>query len=421
MKNLIAVGLMAALAACGGGKNNNDNSDISLPDSSTAPHKDGGGGSDDGGTPPGCQVLTQTGCNTGEKCTWVLSTDDTATDPGLGAIACAPNGTVAIGGACTVAKVAMGGYDNCVAGAACVSGTCKAICDNNGGAPMCGTNQACVTYEGLFANAGATSTPAGVCDPSCNPLTDNDFDGSGTVFTKTGTACGTSSAVGCYGFFSSTHTTYYTCAPPAGTSATLTHRGSLGTDVSKIYLNSCAPGYHVGEFYADDSGSKTFTCFAYCAPGEAYMGNTGTQAPNGVAPHRCNNNDALGNFGATPNATGTTNGEHCWYSWSFELDDTNAWHKSPTSDTVGSCVDHTKYKYDPTGGSNATDPFPPCVTLPKNGTDTTYGADNFGCVNSTDAMLTAAFNGKSHIEQLMKFRVRNGLFLPEFPEAKMSR
>lgn len=426
MKNLIAVGLMAAMAACGGG---DDSSTVTVKtDAST---KDGTTPTGDGPGPAACQVLTQTGCNTGQKCTWVLSTDDTASDPGLGAIACAPNGSVAAGGACTVAKVADGGYDNCVGGTACVSGTCKPICDNNGGAPMCGANQACVTYEGLFANAGSTTTPAGVCDPSCNPITDNDFDGSATAFTKVGSACGTSATMGCYGLFSSTHTTYYTCANPAPGNGTLTHRGDLGADINKIFLNSCAPGYHIGEFYLDDSGSKHFACFAYCIPGEAYMGNTGTQEPNGhtmpIAPdqhtHRCNNSDALGNFGTTPNTAGTINGEHCWYSWSFEIDsDTNAWKKSPTSDTVGSCVDHTKYKYDSDGDMTADKAFEACVTLQKNGTDTVVGADTWGCVNSTSAMLTATFEGgKSGAERIMKARVRNGIFAPEFPAAKMSR
>lgn len=419
MKNLIAVGFVAALAACGGGGSNNDVTDVMVKVDSGSNM-----GSADSMMPLACQVLTQTGCMSGEKCTWVLSTDDGSDgSPGLGAIACAPNGTVAAGGSCTIGKVAAGGYDNCVAGTACVSGTCKNICDNNGGAPMCGTNQACVTYEGLFANAGATTTPAGVCDPSCNPLVDNDFDGSGSAYTKSGSACGSSATTGCYGFFSNSHTTYYTCAPPAGTTGSLTHRSVVPTNLQ--YLNSCMSGYHLGEFYADDSGSKSVVCFAYCAPGEAYMGNTGTQAPNGVAPHRCNNQDALGAFGQTPNTTGTTNGEHCWYSWYFEVDDTNVWHKSPTSDSVGTCLDHTKYKYDPAGGTTGTTPFPACVTLPKNGSDAgathTYGADDFACVTSTTAMLTSSFNGKTRAEAIARARVRAGIFVPEFPEMKASK
>ena len=57
--------------------------------------------------------------------------------------------------------------------------------------------------------------PAGVCDPSCNPLDDNDFDGSGTMHTKIGTACTTDPTEGCYGSPSTTHTTFFTCAHPA--------------------------------------------------------------------------------------------------------------------------------------------------------------------------------------------------------------
>ena len=191
--------------------------------------------------PMACSVLTQAGCSTGEKCAWVLSTDPTADAPGLGSIACAPDGTVAVGAACTIQMAAMGGNDNCKAGGACVSGTCKAICDNNGGAPACGAMQACVTYDGLFANEGATTTPAGVCDPSCNPLDDNDFDGSGTVHTKTGTGCGSSPLIGCYGQPSGTSTTYFTCSPAPGSTGNLSHRNVIpGT---QFFINDCMSGY----------------------------------------------------------------------------------------------------------------------------------------------------------------------------------
>src|SRR5207253_4188864 len=58
-----------------------------------------------------CNVLTQTGCNAGQKCTWII---DQAT-PSVGHIGCAPNGSVATGGAC-LSTMPPNGYDNCVKG-----------------------------------------------------------------------------------------------------------------------------------------------------------------------------------------------------------------------------------------------------------------------------------------------------------------
>ena len=365
----------------------------------------------------GCSVLTQAGCGGGEKCTWVLSTDPTATTPGLGTNACVPDGGVAVGESCTTQPVAMGGFDNCIHGTVCVSGVCKAICDNNGGSPACGATKACVTYDGLFANSGATTVPAGVCDPSCNPLDDNDFDGSGVVHGKTGTACGTSSLVGCHGFPSSAHTTVFTCAPSASGTGQLVHRSAI--PAGQQFLNSCMPGYQLGVRY-DSDASMQIDCFAFCKPGESAMTISGGGSPNGVSPHRCNNNDALGDFsGGAPTGSPVSNGEHCWYSWYFEIDASSAWHRSPTSDTVGICIDHTKYHWDSNHDSmiDAGDMvYPPCASLPVMGTATTLGAADLGCVDSATAGLTSAFTAPALIAR----RLRLGLQLPEFPALPLS-
>ena len=400
MKNLIAVGFIAALAACGGGKSTTTKTDsVVLVDAK------GSNPTVDAPPAAACSVLTQAGCMAGQKCAWVLSTDPTATAAGLGAIACAPDGTVAAGGACTIQMAAAGGNDNCKGGNACVSGSCKQICDNNGGTPACGTNQACVTYSGLFANEGATTTPAGVCDPSCNPLVDNDFDGSGAAHTKTGTACGASATVGCYGQPSATSTTYFTCAPPAGGTGNLTHRSVIPGTV--FYLNDCMSGYTLG-FAADATGSMNTDCYAWCAPGDAYMGNAMTQNPNGVVPHRCNNNDALGAFGAT--ATATVNGEHCMYSYNFEEDAMGVVHHSPTSNTVGICWDHTKYKYDPNMTGTPDTILPACATLAATSA-TALAAVDLGCVNTTIGMKFTS--SKEELEAQHAKRLRLGIQMPE--------
>jgi hypothetical protein len=155
------------------------------------------GGGEGGGT---CNILAQTGCAASEKCAWIV--DDAAMD--LGHIGCAPDtGTVADGAACTVMAPEHGGYDNCLKGHHCfgnnMTGVCKQICDQQGGAPMCGTGFACQLYEGLFGPAGMEA--AGVCDPTCNPLDDNLFGKA----TKTGTAC--SMTQGCFPQFHRTGTT----------------------------------------------------------------------------------------------------------------------------------------------------------------------------------------------------------------------
>ena len=411
MKNKwLVIGIIGVVAAC-----SKSNPKVNLVDAGSNSLID---------APPiaACNVLLGTGCNVGERCTWVHSTEPTPDAPALGANACVPDtGTVATGGACMYGAAGDTGFDNCMKGNICVHKTCKLICDNNGGTgPACPTNAACVTYDSLFANSGATTTPAGACDPTCNPITDNDFDGSGTQFTRTGTSCGSDPVTACYGNISSTHTTFFTCSTPVTGTETLTHRSPV--PMAKQFLNACMSGYHLGEFYADDSGAKVIDCFAYCTPGESDTAVTGGGTPNGVAPHRCNNNDALGNFsGGTPTgANPVSNGEHCWFSWYFEIDSAKGWHKSPTSDTVGICIDHTKYHWD-SNASGAIDPadmtFPNCASLPVMGTATTLGAVDIGCVTSTTAGLTPAFGGKSDTARsLMERRLRFGIQVPEFPD-----
>ena len=391
---------LVLVAACSGNNNN-----IVLLDASPGPPDQRVCG-----VVSSCSVLTQTGCNTGEKCSWLHANDVVGTEPVVGGIACAPAGAVPLGGACRYGPVdptnvdpcfPANAYDNCVGGTVCYAGICEQICDDQGGSPACPAAQACTSHDGLFANTGATTHPAGVCEATCNPLDDNDFDGSGTKFTRTGTTCGSSATTGCYGIPSYTHTSYFTCAQPASGTGLLTHRSVLPP--GSQYLNSCMSGYTIGELYSDDSGSMEVVCLAFCKPGEAYAGNPGTQQPNGAAPHRCNTTDALGAFGATPDGTAASNGEHCMYSWLFEVDTGGTLHPSPTSDTVGICVDHTKYHYDSNGDGTLDTLYPPCASLPLTATATTLGAGDLGCVKSTTAGV--AFDGKK--------RLRLGIQLPE--------
>jgi hypothetical protein len=358
---------------------------------------------------PICNVLTQTGCNAGEKCTWI---EDTAPPNSIGHIGCAPDtGGVATGAACTYAAPAAGGFDNCAKTNVCVGGVCKLICDNMGGSPGCPTNFACGIYEGLFGDPQA----AGVCDKTCDPLNDNDFDGSGSALSKSGTACAANS--GCYGLPNDSPPTHFTCVREVNT--TLQHRapctgGASGNGCANAagnpYLNGCAQGYT--PFFRDAEGSTQWDCFAYCSPGNAYMGNAAAQHPNGISPHGCNSTDARsgggGSFGVVPSATGTTNGEHCMFGWVFEYDMNGMHVSSPTSDTLGICIDHTKYKYDSnnSGAIDGSDAFWPACNATAVGSQVNggYDATFFGCV--TTAVAGAAgtlFDGKARFSKVAEF------------------
>jgi hypothetical protein len=346
-----------------------------------------------------CSVLEQSGCNLGEKCTWFVD----STSPRLGHIGCAPDdGTMATGAACTVGAPGATGYDNCIKGDVCEASKCKTICDQNGGSPACDSTHSCVIYDGLFGPSGQT-VAAGVCDAQCDPLADNDFDGSGGS-ARTGTTCG--SDEGCYGFPSSASTTHWTCSP-AGES-TFVHRtactGACANGAGSPYLNGCAQGY-IPILY-DSTGSTQVDCIALCQPASCSpgSGNCSNATIAGTTPYICKSGiylQANGAFDTAVAGPGGTDGEHCIYSWFFEQSQTSGLQASPTSDTVGLCMDHSKYKWDPTGGSNATTSWPKCddgtaLTAGAGfGSGSTAGSNNvgaadFGCVDSMTAGLQLA-------------------------------
>jgi len=400
MKKLVLGALMVVMAvtvvAC-----SKDKTPIKIIDS-------GSNGGDD--AIDGCNVQAQSGCNTNEKCTWIR--DSSVPGMLLGHIGCAPQGGMAVGASCMYGPDGATGYDDCVGGSVCQQGRCKAVCDLNGGTPMCATDFSCARYEGLFANPG-TAADIGVCDPNCDPLADNDFDGSGSAV-PSGSACpdNGSQSIGCYGFASDSPPTRWSCTRQVNID--VVHRTQCTTAngcanaAGNPYINGCAQGYLPA--LIEMTGSMQVVCVALCAPGNTYLANLGTQAPAGLAPHRCNNNDARGNFdpataGATPN-----NGDHCMYSWLFELDADGNLVRSRTSDTVGYCLNHKFYRYDSNGDGNVdmTDAnWPACSTLPDGfGTGSAVGAADFGCVDTMHAGFP--FNGKAGIK-------RRAIQLPRFP------
>ncbi|HEY5948309.1 MAG TPA: hypothetical protein VIV40_22585 [Kofleriaceae bacterium] len=420
MRSVLAVVVGIGLLACGGGNSGpKPGGDAAVHDTlvQDSPLLDAAidgavlvDAKPDAGTDAGsgvCNPLAQTGCATGDKCTWL---SDTLFPTYAGHIGCAPAGTAVVGDACMFGPPGSTGYDNCAVGLVCGNyrggtGVCKAICDRQGGNPACAAGTICVTYSGLFT-AGATQV-AGVCDTECDPLADNDFDGSGAL-TKTGTACGSSSTVGCYGFpsFGTPPKTGWSCTndihaanqQPIG----LRHRvlcldtNDCADPGPAIYVNSCNQGYL--PLLYESTGVTQIICVAMCAPHNCYSGNCGTNGSDrlGTAPHRCNDTDAVGTFDTT------MTGEHCRYLWSFERDTSDNFLPSSTSNTVGFCFDHSKYRYDSNNDNVPDAPLPPCELLQNGfGTGTNpadpltyFGAADFGCVDTANAGLS--FAGKPH-------------------------
>jgi hypothetical protein len=348
-----------------------------------------------------CSPLTQAGCKFGQKCTWLL---DAVMPDYAGHIGCAPDGPANVGDACMYGAAGATGYDMCKRGAVCSdyqggAGVCKQICDQQGGYPECDSQHTCVVYSGLFDTGSATPAAGGVCDRACDPIADNDFDGSGSASKKTGAVCGTDQTIGCYGYpsFGSYPKTGFSCTADVSAAVPgpigLRHRVRCTTDNGcadpgpTIYVNSCNQGYL--PVLVESTSVSIVICTALCKPKNCYAGNCGVNNASrlGEAPHRCTNPDRVGTFDTS------ATGEHCRFMWSFELDDQGTLLRSPTSDTVGLCFDHAKYLYDTNADNTPDTPYPACATLPNGfGTGATLGAADLGCVDTANAGLT--FTGK---------------------------
>ncbi len=107
-------------------------------------------GNPDAQTGP-CDPVTQTGCASGEKCTFIIDTSD----PTNNHTGCAPNGTVAAGAACTRDA---NGVDDCLRPYFCSGGVCTEICSTN--PESCPSTATCTPFAGLFDDR---TTSASVC------------------------------------------------------------------------------------------------------------------------------------------------------------------------------------------------------------------------------------------------------------------
>jgi len=401
--NKLALGavLVALFVACGGG---DETKKIVVPDTGNTT----------------CDPLMQTGCATGQKCTWIV---DATTPQYVGHIGCAPVAADAGGdnAECMFGMPGDTGYDNCQAGFVCSSykprtdgswpaGFCKAICDHQGGAPTCDAAHVCVRYSQLFKADAASPQVAGVCDVACDVFADNDFDGSGANTKDASTKC-PGDTVGCYGFpsqgtvpktgWSCTNDINHDKAQPTG----FRHRvqctqmnGCADAVATSGYTNSCNQGY-IPLFY-DNYATQTVVCTALCKPANCFAGagncgaTAGANRP-GVAGDSCTSQDRL-------SKAGFGNGEHCRYEWSLEIDRMSGMFlRSPTSDSVGFCFDHDQYVYDSNNDGMFTSAdmlLPACAQLGLTGTHATtdlgspttyWGASDapFGCVDSVTAAV----------------------------------
>lgn len=320
-----------------------------------------------------CNVLADTGCQAGNKCTWVI--DSWSGPEATGHVDCRPVGTVALGGACMIGTGGSSpqGADNCGKGLYCTGGVCKPVCDLNGGPPNCGANFTCQPYLNTFGNAGEPAR-AGLCDPSCDPLT-NRVDGTNeanckatSIDTNTTTVPGFPAGYpnrGCYGLWISGGKSRWTCA--AAGPAT----GVQDFEPSRVFVNSCAPGY--GAFLVKMSGSMQAICSAMCNPGDAFMG----AAPTEIGGKK------RGTDFSTCSERGAT-GFDCLHGWFLEVADDNTVTETKYS-TLGVCIQWPRFVSAVTNMA-----FKKCNELVKNDADPAADAAfNQGCRPLTSHPLLA--------------------------------
>ena len=312
----------------------------------------------------------------GEKCTWII---DETVPQYVGHIGCTSDGSAPVGAVCEYGAAGATGFDNCANGAVCSAyttpltlGVCTRICDIQGANPMCSGSDACVASPPVFATRASSTPVAGVCAPTCDPLADNDFDGSGSALSRNGTTCG-SAELGCYGRPSAGRApiTAFTCLRDLNYGESLVHRSECTTssgcaEFGTIPVNGCNQGYE--PLLTESTAVSTVICVALCKPLDCYAGNCGSGDASrlGAAPHRCMTPDAVGNFGSD---------EECQYLWAHELDGSGHWLRSAYSDTVGICVDHAAYG------------LPSCAQVPLHGSGSELDAVALGCVSSQTAGL----------------------------------
>ena len=311
----VAIVVLALGAACGNGGGAADDD----------PPPDGDAGLDaplgpcDPLMPPNAQ-----GCGAGQRCTWIV---DAAGPPSTGHLGCVADGTLPAGAPCEAS--ADGQPDRCTTGYVCAAGVCQDVCGFDGAATSaCAAGESCARHADLFVSGDAVPF-AGVCRPSCDPLTQERAGGGD---------CG--QGEGCYLITSATETVAV-CAK-AGTA---THGDELA---GPVYANSCVPG---AQPRRRSSASDAVQCGGLCKPVDSTRTFVGSEG--GLNPDSCQMK-----WGAAPADDGGL-GESCRY-WSGRESFTGL---SPFSNTVGWCFRHVAFLYDPDGDGTLDAQFPRCAAL----------------------------------------------------------
>ncbi len=403
----------------------------------------GGGGSKTPDASDGsqlqCDPLAQTGCAIGEKCTWLF---DAFMPQYVGHVGCAPDGTAGVGEACKYGPPGITGVDNCKGGLVCGefrgdTGICKTICNQSGGSPACDGDHVCVTYSDLFSTGASTPKAAGVCDHVCDPIADNDFDGSASdgpgAFSRRGSMCGSAANIGCYGrpsggvepptaFSCTKDRNFDKSATNGGTG--LRHRMPCTTTTgcrdtnNRLSLNSCNQGYV--PLIEESTEVSTRICVAICKPANCYSGNCGANDVNaaGAEGDGCRAGERV--FAGASGTWSDPGAEHCRFTWYDEIDRSDGtFVPSKFSNTTGLCYSHHAYKFDKdgdpgTGVSGREAVLPDCKDLPDgNGSGTNpsdpdyFGAAELGCVDTVHAGLGPAADGKRvRVPQALLDKVR---------------
>lgn len=278
---------------------------------------------DDLGPPGPCSPLTHAGCAATERCTWVRIDSTLA----LGSMQCVPDGTVAVGGACTTGPDGeTTGYDDCARGLHCIDAVCTRVC-NLVDPTSCGAD-VCMRYSGVFAS-GSGDPVAGVCTTGCDPVTQLRTDGS---------SCG--AGQGCYVRLGRGDAA---CAPVPSPAASLVHGdAAYGPAGGGAYINGCAPGFIPGLAVGGQA-----VCMALCRPIE-----TSSSAPAGAAgeaPHSC------------PDRGAASPGNECIFTSVFA--DSSAPY-DPRVNDIGVCVDLVAWTFDLDGdAATPPTPWPDCTML----------------------------------------------------------
>ena len=357
MRKIAALGALfvGLLAACGGKK------DPMVMTADAAPMMTGT-----------CDPVKQTGCGTGEKCTWVRTVATQTEQHGVMACVKLAAAPVALNGACAYgASGTATGYDNCDKGLICsassakeaATGACVGICDTTGltsADGACATNYACAKYNAYFANDGDTPNNIGLCDPTCDPLTHKrDFDGAAACGGKTDAQ--SNETVACLGFpgaDNDPHPSEFTCG---GSLHPSFKAGQLAYDATYggVFANSCGAGFvpllYQSTADAVKKDEMKVICVGYCEPVATSSETPTSPGGNKATKHSCQD-------------VGYPTTAECHYWWWFEdhdgMDADTA--VSKWSNGLGFCQDLANaYTYDDTkfGGTNKAQPIPSCTKL----------------------------------------------------------